>query len=61
MADLPDASTISTGPYFSRTGLILLASPTATTCIVAGLMYFLATRWTSSAVIAAICAGYLSQ
>src|SRR5579864_2080405 len=58
---LPDGSTISTGPYFSRTVLILPASPTATTCIVDGLMYFLATRCTSSALMATICAGYLSQ
>src|SRR6266853_998074 len=61
IAGLPEGSTISTGPYFSITILILLASPTATTCIVAGLMYFFATRWTSSALIATSCPGYLSQ
>ena len=53
----PCMSYISTGPNFAITGLILLPSPTATTSMVSGLMYFLATRCTSSAVTAMIFEG----
>src|SRR6266436_9269860 len=48
----PPLSYTSSGPYFSRIGLILRPSPTATSCIVSGSRYFRATRCTSSLVMA---------
>src|SRR5262245_30949661 len=50
----PLESKTATAPYFSKIGLILLASPTATNCTASGFRYLRATRCTSSAVTAII-------
>jgi len=51
---VPLVSYTATAPYFSSTVLILLASPTATSCNASGSRYLRATRCTSSAVTAMI-------
>src|SRR6185369_7351922 len=58
---LPSAVNDSTAPYFASDSRTLAPSPTATICKFAGSRYLRATRCTSSAVIAAMRCGYVSQ